>query len=266
MTDGKAIAPTRELPYFAEWEEPLSGLQGRESKQVEDVLRRHFDLGANEATREEPVCYDRRDLRHAITPDVFVVLGVPSRIRERYLPWTEGKPPDWALEVASSSTAERDRTDKLTVYHALGVREVFLFDPTGEFHPQVLAGYSWAPEGYQPIEPEGERFSSEKLGLLLEAESYREDKVLYYRLRFVDPTTGERLPTTEEIAKSTREALEENAQALRQKDQALRQKDQALRQKDQALVQNAQALRQKDQALAEKERLIQDLRRKLGEV
>lgn len=32
MTDGKGIAPTRELPYLAEWEEPMSELQGRESK------------------------------------------------------------------------------------------------------------------------------------------------------------------------------------------------------------------------------------------
>ncbi|MBI4618293.1 MAG: hypothetical protein HY720_32145 [Planctomycetes bacterium] len=62
MTDGKGIAPTRELPCLAEWEEPMSRLQDTESSQVRDVLRRRFDLAASEVSSEEPVCHDRRDL------------------------------------------------------------------------------------------------------------------------------------------------------------------------------------------------------------
>ena len=57
------------------------------------------------------LCYDRSDLNIRIQPDCYVAFGVDVqaiRERELYLPWEVGKVPDFALEVASRTTARRD--------------------------------------------------------------------------------------------------------------------------------------------------------------
>lgn len=196
----------------------MSNLQARETRQISEVLERHFAGRVVEVSFAESIRYDIEDGRRAIQPDVFVVLDVPSRVRDSYRPWKEGKAPSWVVEVASESTAEVDRTDKLTVYHALEVPEVFLFDPAWLCHKEILMGFSFSPDGYRRIEPEPGtgRVASDVLGLLLEAEAYVEDKVRYWRLRFVDPATGVRLPTTDEILRANRQLLKDKDEIIRE--------------------------------------------------
>ena len=105
--------------------------------------------------------------------------------------WEEGKGPDFVLEVASPSTWREDVGPKRSIYARLGVKEYFLYDPTGEHLTPRL-------QGYRLVEGEYERLtavesidrtltmSSEVLGLELRAKGGGE-------MRFHDPATGEDL-------------------------------------------------------------------------
>lgn len=68
-------------------------------------------------------------------------------------------PPDWVCEVLSPSTAHRDITEKLAIYHRAEVGHYWIADPA----TQVLTVYRWHPQGYllvqaaggtEPIHPE----------------------------------------------------------------------------------------------------------------
>ncbi len=102
------------------------------------------------------ICYDRRDLNVRVSPDVYLAFGVDARAirpRKLYLPWEVGKPPDWALEIASSSTGREDVGRKRRIYARIGIPEYWRFDPTGgDYHGQALGGERLVEGVYQPIE------------------------------------------------------------------------------------------------------------------
>ena len=75
------------------------------------------------------VYYVEGDPSTSIVPDVFVTLGVSREARPWYKVWTEGRPPDFVLEVTSPRTADQDRYVKPGVYESMGVREYFQFNP-----------------------------------------------------------------------------------------------------------------------------------------
>ena len=164
------------------------------------------------------LCYDRSNLNARVQPDCYVAFGVDAQaIRDRrlYLPWEVGKPPDFALEVASDATARYDTTGKMDVYRRIGVPELWLCDSTGgDLYGQPLAG--WRLEGgeYRPIaiteEPDGAICGySPALGLYLCWDGRH--------LRFRDPLTGEYLLNTDELqdeVESERAAHARTRQAL----------------------------------------------------
>ena len=102
------------------------------------------------------LCYDRSDLNVRIQPDFYAAFGVDAQAildRQLYLPWEVGKPPDFALEVASRTTARYDVTDKMDIYRRIGVPEVWHVDHTGgDFYGQPLAGWRLSGGEYLPIE------------------------------------------------------------------------------------------------------------------
>ena len=80
------------------------------------------------------IYYDPSNLNVGVSPDVYLVFGVDAeaiRPRRLYLPWAVGKPPDFALEVASESTSPVDTNRKPGIYAAIGVSEFWRFDPSG---------------------------------------------------------------------------------------------------------------------------------------
>ena len=123
-----------------------------------------------------PIRLESEDLRIAIAPDYYRSKNVDvSRIRDDtgYNLWDIGKPPEWALEVASRSTHRRDLYEKPDIYARIGVSELWMFDPTGgELYGQALMGFTLADGEYEPVEigenehglPSG---YSEELGLRL---------------------------------------------------------------------------------------------------
>ena len=100
---------------------------------------------------------------------------------------SQGKAPDFVLEVASRSTGRADYTDKRTDYERFGILEYWRFDPSGgEYHDAALAGDLLVDGMYRPIaiemlDDDRLRGYSDALGLYVCWEGGR--------LRFFDPRT-----------------------------------------------------------------------------
>jgi Uma2 family endonuclease len=119
------------------------------------------------------VHYAKGDRNKHLSPDVFVVRGVPKSTtpeRRNYRVWEEGgKAPDLVIELTSASTREEDMDDKMDLYQdTLRVREYFLFDPYAEYLDPPFQGRRLVRKRYRPIDPVKGRLPSEVLGLHLE--------------------------------------------------------------------------------------------------
>ena len=103
----------------------------------------------------------------------------------------QGKPPDFALEVASKTTGVIDYTEKRSDYERYRIAEYWRFDSTGgRYHDVALAGDRLMNGRYEPIEVEWLddtrcRGYSESLGLYVCWEDGD--------LRFYDTVSGEYL-------------------------------------------------------------------------
>src|SRR5713226_3511288 len=134
--------------------------------------------------------------RRHVSPDVFIVKGVPKRQRPYYLLWEEGKSPNLVIEVTSSSTRSEDTKKKFLLYQdVLKVQEYFLFDPFEEYLDPSFQGFRLRQGKYAPIRPVQGRLSSSVLGLQLERDGLD--------LRLFDPAEGKWLPTPEERIEQT---------------------------------------------------------------
>jgi Uma2 family endonuclease len=137
--------------------------------------------------------------RRSVSPDTFVVLGVPKYARRVYKIWEEGVPPTVVFEFTSRSTGEYDIKKKRALYASLGVEEYFLFDPLKEFLDPQLQGFRLMGGSYVPLPMDRDgRLMSDALGLMLQQEGTR--------LRLIDARTGERLLWPDEEAEARRQA------------------------------------------------------------
>jgi len=147
------------------------------------------------------IYYVKGDKRRHISPDTFVVFGVPKHPRPNYLIWEEGKSPDVAFEFTSSSTRNEDVKKKFLLYQdVLKVREYFLFDPFGDYLDPPLRGFRLVNGIYKPIRLLKGRLPSRVLGLHLE----RDGK----SLRLYDPAMDAWLLTNSERAERAETELQ----------------------------------------------------------
>ena len=88
--------------------------------------------------------YEEGNPRRVVSPDCYVAFGVDVEAILRnntYLLWEVGKPPDFVLEIGSSSTARNDLGMKRDLYARLGIGEYWRFDGTsGNFYREPLVG------------------------------------------------------------------------------------------------------------------------------
>ena len=157
----------------------------------------HF--GRDEKTfvmSEVPVSSSARIQREHRRPDLMVAFNCDRDllIRQKgYATMTQGKPPDFVLEVASESTGRVDYTAKREEYASYGIPEYWRFDSShGIYHDAALAGDRLVDGKYEPIEikaPDAmSRYGySDALDLWLCWEDYR--------LRLFDDKTGQYLRT-----------------------------------------------------------------------
>jgi Uma2 family endonuclease len=161
--------------------------------------------------------YEEGNKRRHVSPDVFVVFGVPKRERLNYLLWEEGRGPGAVIELTSSSTRREDTRQKFELYRdVLKVPEYFLFDPFGDYLTPRFQGHRLAAGAYRPMRVQDGRLRSRQLGLWLEPDGAQ--------LRLVDPDTNTRLPTPDEIA-----AAADRARAAEAENERLRTELAALR-------------------------------------
>lgn len=185
--------------------------------------------------------YVEGDKHKHVSPDVFVVRGIPDTYRDAYFLWVEGKGPDLVIELTSRSTRKVDIERKYELYRdVLRVAEYFLFDPKAEYLKPPLQGHRLVGGQYVPIEPMNGRLPSAVLGLHLERDGHV--------LRFYNPATGAWIPKDREF----REAYPE-VQAALQQSEAERQRIEAHYQQSEeerrAAEDELQRLRQEIEAL-----------------
>src|SRR5215216_2131345 len=77
--------------------------------------------------------YEQGTPSAVVSPDVFIVKGVPKGLRRAYKLWEEKQAPVVVFEISSRSTRIEDKGNKRALYAMLGVREYFLFDPLSEY-------------------------------------------------------------------------------------------------------------------------------------
>jgi Uma2 family endonuclease len=156
--------------------------------------------------------YEKGKPRKNVAPDVLMARGVRKWKRRIYRLWEE-KPPVLIFEITSLSTCDEDTGHKKDLYEQLGVEELVLFDPYGEYLEPRLLGYRLKGGSYRPISPNRDgSLALRTTGLTVRPEGEK--------LRLVDTATGEKLLWNEELdaalraeAAARREA-EERAQSL----------------------------------------------------
>jgi Uma2 family endonuclease len=189
--------------------------------------------------------YERGNRLKHLSPDVFVVKGVPkTKLRKAYFTWEEGgKAPDFVIELTSKSTREEDLDDKKRIYRdILGVREYFLFDPYSEYLDPRFQGFRLEGGEYVSIAPIEGRLPSEVTGLHLEGHGEN--------LRLYNPTTSAWLPTMQELL-----------------DRAESELDRVESERQQVESERKRAEAERDRVEAENRRLqreLAELRRRLG--
>jgi Uma2 family endonuclease len=212
----------REIKYPTRDGRPMGETELHRKKMVDliDTLEDHFALDPNVyVSGNLLVFYERGNRRKHVSPDVFVVRGVPKLpIRDNYLIWREGKAPEVVIEVTSKSTRREDERKKSTLYRdVMKVPEYFRFDPTEDYLKPPFQGFRLEGGEYVPITPVAGRLPSEVLGLHLERSGVD--------LRLYDPAQGRWLPTPRERAEHERNErirIEAEAQGLREEIAALR--------------------------------------------
>ena len=207
-----------------------------------DALREHYrDRKDVYVSGDLLMYYEEGDPKVSVAPDVFVVFGVEDRVRRHYLVWEEGKGPDFVLEVASKSTWREALGPKRKVYARLGVKEYWLYDPTGEYLTPVLQGIRLAGSAYvrqlAVTSPDGAlMLHSETLGLELRAKDGE--------MRFRDPATGRILLSYQEeaAARRTAESHAEREAAARREAESRAEQESIARRAAEARVAELEAL------------------------
>ena len=177
------------------------------------------------------VYYEQGNPRRFVSPDCYAVFDVDVAhifYRNTYRVWEMGKPPDFALEIASDSTASHDLTGKAELYASIGIGEYWLYDGTldSQFYGLKLAGGRLVNGRYEPFQ------IHEDADGLVWGYSPALDLDLCWdngKLRFRIPATGEYLPDYDETmdanyemqaalneAESARLAAEAEAAELRE--------------------------------------------------
>ena len=174
------------------------------------------------------IYYEEGNPKRRVAPDVFVVLGVPDRMRDNYLLWEEPKAPDFVLEITGPKKWRRDQGPKRRLYQRLGVREYWQYDPTGDYLEPALQGLKLVAGRYEVLPVR--KFEdgtlagwSAVLGLEL--------RLVARGMRFFEPHTGEELLDYSEVQDKLKadEEKRKAAEALAEQEAEARRREAAAR-------------------------------------
>ena len=148
IATGWRPAPERLPDIFYEDPEPVEDgmLQWDPMHDVSDLLKRYFKGRPGVFLSGGGfIMYNRANGNDRVAPDFYIAFDVDLDFIREHLPnfwiWETGKAPDFALEVASPSTAANDLGHKRDLYARLGITEYWRFDHTGgELYGDALVG------------------------------------------------------------------------------------------------------------------------------
>lgn len=226
-------------------------------KRIDDLLSYRY-RGQQVYVSSDLLLYYREGWpTHYVVPDDFVVKDIEPGMRRTYKIWEEGKAPDVVFEVTSKKTRREDESHKPQIYERIGVKELFLYDPTADYLKPPLRGFRVTPDGLMRLRPDaGGALQCEQLGLLLRLEGRR--------LEMIDAASGESLLTEAEAEREAREreqAAKEREQAARKREQLARRREKAAREREQAAREAAEtAARAAEQRAAAAEEELRRLR------
>lgn len=180
--------------------------------------------------------YEEGRPQSVVAPDVFVVQGIPKKIRQNYLLWEEGKVPSLVIEVTSRTTRVKDLTSKKNLYERLGVTEYLLFDPLGDYLDPRLRGFRLTRGKYQSMAPSLDgSLVSRTTGVLFRPEGDF--------LRLTDAASGQPLLSHQEWRERAKQA-EEHARQAQERAQQAEDRATSAEARAQALAEELQRLRQ----------------------
>ena len=200
-------------------------------------------------------------------PDLMVAFNCDRDLVIRqngYAIETQGKPPDFVLEVASSTTGIIDFTDKRIDYAAYGIREYWRYDQTGgDYHDVALAGDRLVDGKYEKLDVKWhDNMRCSGYSAVLDLYVCWE----YGRLRWYDPNTDKYLLTffdernmrLQETARADEEAFARHQAERRAELEAYARQQEAYT-RQQAEARAAQEAQARQQAEAENRRLRAEL-------
>ena len=176
------------------------------SDTIEALERRYADVTDVWVGGNLLMYYQKGNPQKSKAPDVLLTRGIAKWNREIYLVWEE-KPPTLIFEITSKTTRSEDTGAKKDLYERLGVAELVLFDPYGDYLKPRLQGFRHEQGRYRPIPPNRDgSLDLRTVGVTVRPEGER--------LRLVDTATGEKLLWQEEIdaARQAAEAARREAE------------------------------------------------------
>jgi Uma2 family endonuclease len=184
------------------------------------------------------VYYEPGQPTRFVVPDDFIVLDCKPGARRVFKTWEEGRVPDVVFEVTSRGTSTEDIVEKPKIYENMGVREYFLYDPTGEYLNPALQGYRLQDGVLTEIDKNDGRLACQSLGLELQLADGA--------LEMIDVASGK--PLLSEAESYRQEAERQRQDAERQRQDAERQRDARLvaEQRIRELEQELERLRKRD--------------------
>ena len=162
------------------------------------------------------VYYTKGNPKDSVAPDVFAALDCDPKVRGTFKVWEEQRVPDVVFEFTSPSTANEDKHNKPKIYAQIGVKELFLFDPTGDYLIPNLQGFRFVKGKPLPIESHNGQYFSEVLNVHLSsiADPLSANQ---WRLRLIDANTGKEVLTGEESERQAKEVERRLKEAEREK-------------------------------------------------
>ena len=133
-------------------------------REIVSTLETHFKDRPNTVVSGNTfIYYEEGNPRRSVSPDCYVAYDSDLELllsNNTYRLWEMGKPPDFALEIASESTATADTGSKRDLYARLAIPEYWRYDSTGgEFYGEPLVGEHLADGEYRRLdmhtEPDG---------------------------------------------------------------------------------------------------------------
>jgi hypothetical protein len=191
------------------------------------------------------LCVEYRQGYPRLVPDCIVAFGVdPGAIdaRNGYVIGEVGKPPEFVLEVASSSTGRRDVIVKREIYASFGVAEYWRFDRSGgAYHGAPLGGDLLVDGVYQPVE-----LNTNAGGVTWGRSPVLGLDLCWYegRLRIYDPVAQGYLP---ELSEAKAQARSEAVARTEAEDRAASAEDRAASAEDRAASAEAEIRRLREE-------------------